>query len=233
MWEVENGIIIARGQDFKTRSYLLTDRNYSDFVLRLEFSLEKGSGSGISVRAIPGDRMPLPSGNRSFDHPLFKLIESPGREETGTTHWIRDSTYVKPDQLADLGPDGSWNRVEIQVKGHTMSASINGKPVLNTTLGPRASLPDGTVPALNRAAGRIGLQRHTGTVRFRNIEIKELNSTAGGISGLPPNPASTLVNELSVPPADSSSLAKEPAYSPDFGKTIRERSSSPCSTART
>ncbi len=173
-WWVENGVIVARGQNYSTRSYLLTDRDYSNFVLRLEFNLEKGCSSGLSVRAIPGDKMPLPNRTRIFDHPLFKLMDSRGREETGTTHWIRDGMNVKPGQSAELNPYGSWNRVEIQVTGHTMSASVNGKPVLNTRLGPRVLFPDGTIPALNRATGRIGLQKHTGTIRFRKIEIKEL-----------------------------------------------------------
>ena len=105
MWGVENGAIIARGQKARTRNYLLTDREYSDFVLRLEFNLEKSSGSGLSVRAIPGEQMPYQNGSRNFDHPLFKLIDSPGREETGTTHWIRDSRDVKPDQLGGVEPE--------------------------------------------------------------------------------------------------------------------------------
>jgi hypothetical protein len=108
---------------------------------------------------------------------LFKLVEIPRGEQTGTTHWVRDQIGVKPDQAAETLPAGEWNRLEIQVKGRTLRARINGKPVLDTTLAPDARLPGGSIPALNRPKGRIGLQRHTGTVRFRSIEIKELLST--------------------------------------------------------
>ena len=51
--------------------------------------------------------MLMPGGKRFPDHPNFKLIESAGREETGTTHWIRDNTFVRPDRSADLKPAGS------------------------------------------------------------------------------------------------------------------------------
>ena len=77
-WSVDDGVIFARGVNGKTRNYLLTDREYSDYVLRLEFSLEKGALAGIAVRAIPGENVPQQNGSRSFDHPAVKLFESSG-----------------------------------------------------------------------------------------------------------------------------------------------------------
>jgi hypothetical protein len=167
-------VIVAQGQGPPTRNYLLSDRGYSDFILRLEFNLERGAGSGITVRARPGEQMPLQGGNHIFDHPLFKLVETPGREQTGSTYWVGKSVNTAPDQSAESRPAGSWNLLEMEVKGHTIRAWVNGKPVLNTTLAPNARFDDGTVPALNRPQGRIGLQRHTRTVRFRNIALKDL-----------------------------------------------------------
>ena len=44
----------------------------------------------------------IPLGNgRIFDHPLFKLISSPGGEETGVTHWLLDRTHLRPDRPAE------------------------------------------------------------------------------------------------------------------------------------
>ena len=179
-WSVEQGVVVARGQGFGTCNYLLTDSEYSDFALRLEFCLDKGSGSGLALRALLGDEMPLPTGGRIHDHPLLKLNESPGSEETGTTYWIRDARlHVRPDQSARLKPAGSWNLLEVEVKGRTMRVSINGKPILDTKLDPGALFPDGTGPGLNRIKGRIGLQKHTGTVRFRHIMVKDLSDAPG------------------------------------------------------
>jgi hypothetical protein len=79
----------------------------------------------------------------------------------------------QPNNPANMKPAGQWNSLEVTVRGETLRARVNGESVLDTKLDPSAK--SGTVvPGLERAKGRIGLQRHTGTVRFRKIEIKEL-----------------------------------------------------------
>jgi hypothetical protein len=119
-----------------------------------------------------------------YDHPQLKLVDSPrGREQTGSSFWLRtdDSLgmYLKPDRSAVMNPAGSWNTLEVEVKGRSLRASVNGKPVLDMTSEAGATFPDGSLPGLNRVKGRIGLQKHTGKVRFRNIQIKELGTGEG------------------------------------------------------
>jgi hypothetical protein len=75
---------------------------------------------------------------------------------------------------AEMRPTGSWNRLEIELNGHSLRATVNGKEISNRTLDPHALFSDGTVPGLNRVKGHIGLQKHGGIVRFRNVEISEL-----------------------------------------------------------
>jgi len=189
LWGVEDGAIVGRSQDYRTRSFLLTDREYSDFVLRLEFNLDRGTGSAVSLRAMPGEEMPYKDGSRAYDHPMLKLIESPGREQTGTTHWLRaedlGGVYLQPDHSAQMHPAGSWNTLEIEVRGRSLRASVNGKPVLETTCEAGVLSPDGSLPGLNRIKGRIGLQKHTGTIRFRNIQVKELSDPAPRVVDVP------------------------------------------------
>jgi hypothetical protein len=80
-----------------------------------------------------------------------------------------------------MKPAGQWNQVLLEVRGYAISAEINGKTILRQkTLARGARFPDGTIPALNRVKGRIGLQKHSGTVRFRNVEVRELPTTAAG-----------------------------------------------------
>src|SRR5262249_17892837 len=95
-------------------------------------------------------------------------------EVTGTLHWLRDATHVPPNRAAEQLPAGSWNQMEIELKGRSLRASINGKSITDITLAVGARFPDGTVPGLNRLKGRLGLRKHHGTARFRNIRIKEL-----------------------------------------------------------
>ena len=62
------------------------------------------------------------------------------------------------------------------MKGRSLRASVNGKIILDVTADACATFPDGSLPGLNRTKGRIGLQKHTGTVRFRNIQVKSLDA---------------------------------------------------------
>jgi len=173
-FRIENGVIVAAGTNARTRSYLLTEREYANFVLRLEFKAERGAGGGVALRALPGEKLPMPN-TTIFDHPLFKLYDKGNdNEETGTTNWISNSTHVRPDHPAEKQPDGSWNKLEIELRGRTLKASINGKQVCEVTVAQGALFPNGTVPGLNRVTGRVGIQKHTGTIRYRNIEIMEL-----------------------------------------------------------
>jgi hypothetical protein len=177
-WDVDRGEIIAKGSNWTTQTYLLTEREYSDFTLRLEFALEKGVSSAVALRAVPGETSKSRPGARPF-HPIVKLTDSSTfpKEPTGTHHGVRSgATYSLPDHQADLKPAGEWNRLEMEVRGETLRALVNGKSVLDIKLEPSAK--EGVIlPGLNRVKGRIGLQKHTGTVRFRNIEIKELRPT--------------------------------------------------------
>lgn len=54
-----------------------------------------------------------------------------------------------------------------------MQVAVNGRKVTTTNLEHLAKNID-ALPGVHRSRGRIGLQEHTGEVRFRNIEIDEL-----------------------------------------------------------
>ncbi|HUE16647.1 MAG TPA: SUMF1/EgtB/PvdO family nonheme iron enzyme [Planctomycetaceae bacterium] len=173
-WTVEQGTIVARGEKYDTRNYLLTDREYGDFILRVEFNFEPGAASGILLRAVPHEKVPF-KGRPIFDHPVFKLLDRPGAgEQTGTTNFLYNGVYIQPDRGAQMLPAGSWNQLEIEVKGRSMRAWVNRNLIIDRSIDAEALLSDGTIPGLNRTKGRIGLQKHTSTVRFRNIEIREL-----------------------------------------------------------
>ena len=58
-WAVEGNAIVARGENAKSRDYLLSTREFADFILRLEFSLEPGSSSGVPLRAATDDNILL------------------------------------------------------------------------------------------------------------------------------------------------------------------------------
>ena len=88
---------MALGRDYRSRSFLLTEREFTDFLVRLEFNLATRANSAIGIRATEGEWMPHvhESDNYKYDHPMIKLLErSNAREQTGTSHWLRSDGSV-------------------------------------------------------------------------------------------------------------------------------------------
>jgi hypothetical protein len=173
-WSVEGGAIVGRSGSFHTRNYLLSDKEYADFVLRFDYKIEDGH-HGVVLRAVPGER-PHPDQPLQIDHPLIKLTDSTrdAKEPTGTTFWLKSGEgYVQPGEVLTL-PAGTWRTMEVVVRGDHCRASIDGKQIVNLTLDPDARNHGAIIPGLKRHRGKVGFQTNTGVVRFRNIEIKEL-----------------------------------------------------------
>jgi hypothetical protein len=58
--------------------------------------------------------------------------------------------------------------------GNELQVTLNGQLIQDLDLEELSDRPN-SLPGLVRKSGRIGFQSHTGTVRFRHIEIKVLN----------------------------------------------------------
>jgi tRNA A-37 threonylcarbamoyl transferase component Bud32 len=190
-WEVADGELVARAPEqyvSATNGYLLTERNYSDFVLRCQFRQAADTAtSGIALRAVPletaRDSMP----DQKTDHPyhltvwIGKYIGNLQKEGTGVLWWSPQPGKVPPlvvDQPAEIRPLGQWNDMEVEMRGHSLRIAVNGREIQNVML--NKTRPE-SFPArgLGRDAGRVGLMKHTGEIRFRNIEIKDLSANVG------------------------------------------------------
>jgi hypothetical protein len=173
-WSAEGRTLVGRSPHWSNRSYLLTKKEYADYVLRFEFRVKSGS-HGVALRAVPGEKVPV--GRQSiFDHPLIKLLPAAadGKERLGTTHWVKSAeSYVPPAAVPALPADG-WAQMEVTVRGDHCTATIDGKPLVSLALDRTADKDDSFTPALGRVKGRVGFQVNTGTIRLRNVEIKQL-----------------------------------------------------------
>jgi hypothetical protein len=175
-WKIEDGVIVARGSNWGQRTYLLSDREYANYILRLDFNLEKDANSGIALRALPGELLPHGSNQvMLFDHPILKLSDGPVlREQTGSMIWMGPPGFNKPNQPAELRSPNEWNQLEIEVNGRAMTAKLNGEELFRAVADENARMTRDILPGLNRVKGRVGLENHSGTVRFRKLDIKEL-----------------------------------------------------------
>lgn len=168
-WGVEDGNLVSFGEG---GGWLGTDREYGDFVLRLEFRLTPESNSGVYLRA-PADRSGISRTGLEIQildetHPRYKGIKP--WQFTGAIY------HVAAPKPGHLKPTGEWNTMEIRAEGPHVTVTLNGTQVVDDRLDAHPDLA-AEHTGLKRTQGLIGLQSHNGRVEFRNLAIKDLASS--------------------------------------------------------
>jgi hypothetical protein len=165
---VTNGMIYcARGSD----GNLFTEKEYSDFVLRLEFKLEDGSNNGVGIRA------PL-SGDCSYLGMEIQILDDKAPKHATIKPWQHNgSIYGIVPAKNGTAKIHEWNSYEITAKGRHIKVVMNGRTIANADLN---DVHDPELirqhPGMLRDRGHIGFLGHNDYVEFRNIRIKELPS---------------------------------------------------------
>jgi hypothetical protein len=168
-YDVVEGTIVCKP---KGGGNLYTEKEYSDFHLKLEFKLTPGANNGIGLRA------PL-SGDPAFVGMEIQVLDDSSENYKGVKDWQRHgSVYgVVASKPGHLKPAGEWNSEEIILKGKHIQVILNGETIVDADL-EKASTPktlDGREhPGLARDSGFICFCGHGAEVWFRNLRIKEL-----------------------------------------------------------
>jgi hypothetical protein len=149
---------------------LFTEKEYANFVLRLEFKLSPGGNNGVGLRApYEGDAAYQGMEIQVLDDPAEQYKDIQPGQHSGSIYG------VFPAKQGALKPTGEWNAYEITADGRHVSIRLNGVMVtdanLDTATDPRVLSQH---PGLARKSGHIGFLGHRSHVEFRNIQIKEL-----------------------------------------------------------
>ena len=166
---VEDGAIVC---DPKKGGFLYTDKEYSDFVLKLEFQLTPGANNGIGIRT------PMKGDPAYVGMELQVLDDSSDRYKSLAPYQYHGSIYgVVAVKKGHQKPVGEWNTQEITVKGKHVKIVLNGETIVDADI-EKASTPktlDGkNHPGLLNEKGYICFCGHGAKVAFRNIQLKEL-----------------------------------------------------------
>jgi serine/threonine-protein kinase len=188
-WQIHNGKLESWGADKEKGilyvqggggGWLMTDKEYGDFELRLEFKVPKGGDSGVALRA------PL-EGAPTFQGMEIQILDDtsyPGHQVWHHTGAIYE--MVPPTRVVTR-PVGQWNKYHIVCKGRRVTVELNGTKVVDADLDKYKEKHSQGHPGILREKGHIGLQEHNvpgrhpaalqehgGRVEFRKIEVKEL-----------------------------------------------------------
>ncbi len=164
-WSVQNGAIVCSGE---RGGWLRTEKQYADFIWRLEYKISKRGNSGIFIRAPKEGR----SSMKGFE---IQILDDYGKPPT---KYSSGSLYrlVAPTKNMSK-PAGQWNTVEITCRGRHITVVWNGEKTIDVDIDDpelNASAPANNKPSRRASKGYLGLQNHRSHVEFRNLRIKEL-----------------------------------------------------------
>jgi hypothetical protein len=151
---------------------LYYNKEYGDFVARVEFRLPPGGNNGLAIR-YPGKGDTAYSGMCELQVLDDGADKYKGRIDPRQAH---GSVYgMVAAKRGYLRPVGEWNFQEVTVKGSRITVELNGTVILDadvsqvdTFMGTRPH------PGKDRTSGYFGFAGHNDPVEFRNIAIKTL-----------------------------------------------------------
>ncbi len=161
-WYVEDGNLVCESGPDMEYGYLVTNKEYKNFILTLDFKQESNGNSGVFIRSsvegikVDGWQVEVaPPGDHTGG-----IYESYGRG------WLiqpsaEDEKALKPDE---------WNHMKIHVDGDTVTSWLNGEQMVQ--------LED---EKIGEATGSIALQIHSATpgnevkVRWKNLRVNVLD----------------------------------------------------------
>jgi len=183
-WKVADGVLYLdasekEGEKIKGGGDIVTDEQFENFDLKLQWKISKGGNSGIMF-CVHEDttkyKAPYETG------PEMQVLDNHGHTD-GKIHKHRAGDLY--DLIAcskeTVKPVGDWNQVEIRLLNDKLDFFLNGVNVVSTTMWDDnwntmvANSKFKTMPGFAKfKKGGIDLQDHDFTVSYRNIMIKKL-----------------------------------------------------------
>jgi hypothetical protein len=167
-WVVKDGVLHGSNP---RGTWLVSDKEYGDFELELEFKVAEPGNSGVGLR-FPD------KGDPAFDGLELQIMGPtyrgndfvPENERTGAIYQLFAPKDLKAFKVND------WNRYHVTLKGPRLTVTLNDTLIQDVNLDQQKFKPQRGSPAAERPRkGHIGFQelsRGNTTVQIRNARIK-------------------------------------------------------------
>ncbi len=180
-WKVADGALYfdaGSKRNGATGGDIVTDAEYQNFDLRLEWKIAPKGNSGIMfyVKEEPQYQYPWHTG------PEIQVLDNDGHADAKINkHRAGDLYDLISVSKETVKPVGEWNSVRIVANGGKLDSYLNGERVISTNMWNDAwqQMIAGSkfkdMPGFGKfQSGKISLQDHGDDVWFRNIKIKPL-----------------------------------------------------------
>lgn len=180
-WIVEDGAIVLDADDYTTTMTggdLITDDQYENFELELEWKISSGGNSGIffGVREIEGQNVAYETGIE------MQVLDDDNHADGGNAETSAGACYAlyAPSKNV-VRPVGQYNKVRLIVRNAHVEHWLNGQKIVEYEIDSEdwasriaaSKFADWKHFARYRK-GHIALQDHTDRVWYRNIRLREL-----------------------------------------------------------
>ncbi len=181
-WKIEDGSYVYYPGSGSGNNGLVSNKEYTSFILSLEWKVEENGNSGIFWGVNETEEFSVPY----LTAPEIQVIDDNiyGKNDTSNFKHMNGALYdmVAPTELL-ANPTGEWNSylIEIDYNKNNGKISLNGKESISfplfgeewNSLIYNSKFKDWGGFAKKRT-GRIAFQDHGTKVYYKNIKIKEL-----------------------------------------------------------
>ena len=169
-WEISDGVLTVLGEK---GGDIVTEKQFGDFDLSLEFKNTPGANSGVKYYVLEG-------GYRKGQVLGVEFQTADTGSDRNDTKSIGSAYDILRADVKEVKPAGEWNHMRIVSKDKIVQHWLNGYKILEYERG-GAAFRQGVATSKFKdiknfgeaPRGHILLQDHGNEVSFRNIKIRE------------------------------------------------------------
>lgn len=179
-WYVKDGCMVSSGKGSDMTGYVVTNKEYDNFILEWDWMVDKGGNSGMLYHVIEAEKYATPY----LTGPEYQMLDDKGFPEE-VQNWQRtgsDYAMHSPDYTQiELKKSNQWNTSRIVFDNGHVEHWLNGVKLFEfqawtdewfdlKNSGKWENMPEYGLAKL----GKISLQDHGSVTWVRNIKIKSL-----------------------------------------------------------
>src|SRR5947209_16532095 len=162
-WSVVNGVLTAKPGS----GWLGTEKEYGDFVLRVEWKIVENGNSGVFIRVPTSEFKGSPS-DAGFEIQILDDNGSQYKDKLKPYQYSGGLYHFQGPSKNVFKGAGEWNSYELTVNGDQIGLMYNREKVIDADIRQNAEMQK------RPKKGYTGLQNHGSSVEFRKVTIKVL-----------------------------------------------------------
>lgn len=177
-WKVENGTLTLETGGEEKGGDIITDQEYENFELSLEWKIEEGGNSGIIYHVLEEDQY-----DRVWHTgPEMQILDDKGHPDAKfDKHRAGDLYDLIECEVVTVKPANEWNKIRLLSNNGHVEHWQNGRKVVEYNMDDPSwkTFIEGSkfkkMPGFGTSKkGHISLQDHEDRVWFKNIKIRQL-----------------------------------------------------------